>query len=174
MNSYRYNDLHFATAPPDGRERLTTLLILFGPPFLLLAINVVYRLALPWWGWWLLFFPLVLTGIMVCISRIRELKLEDNTLLVRLPLRTIRFELTGLQSVEADSQALSRSHVLNRSWKKTGNDGLGGMISGSHIYICVSNPAKSVVLRWANRIVLVSPKDTDWFIESVRKRTGLQ
>jgi len=177
-DSYRHDDLHFAMAPLGGRVRLFTYLIM---PFLLLFVIVdvvIFRHIIPHKVMMLhCLWPsaLVMLAIGLCwhVSRIRELKLDGNTLFVRLPWWGNRFELAGLQSIEADPQA------LKGAWKKMGNDGLGGMIGSFHskrqgaMRVYVSDPAKSVVLRWADRIVVVSPKDTDWFIESVRKRTGL-
>ena len=179
MESYRYENLHFATAPLGGRVRLFSLLTF--PLILLLVIVdlVIIRHVLAHKGMTLFCFgPSALAAFIVGLvwyaSRIRELRLEGETLLVRLPWWTNRFELTGLQSIEADPKA------LKGAWKKMGNGGLGGCIGSFHskrlgaMRVYVSDPARSVVLRWADRCVVVSPEDTEWFIESVCKRTGLR
>lgn len=177
MNLSRYDDLHFAPAPLGGRVRLFTHLLL---PLLLplvIADKIIIRYFIlhkttSLLGWWIFALVMLIVGLCWYASRIRELKLEGNILLVRLPWWTNRFELTDLQSIEAVP--------LKWAWKKIGNDGLGGMIGSfrnkqlGNFRAYVSDPAKSVVLRWADRIVVVSPRETEWFIESVRKRTGLQ
>ena len=165
--SFRHDDLHFAVAPMSGKMRLAIL----WPPLLLLALNVGCALWLhfkmvesfntfsfpaevPFSWFYMRVLPSVAgvlaVGVLWYGLRIRELKLEGNMLLLRRLWWTHRIELTGLQSIEADPQAHKKRLGKMRGY--------------------VTDQRKAVVLRLADRCVVVSPRETEWFMESVRKR----
>jgi len=179
MDAHRYENLRFDMAPLGGRVRWITYLLLPFIPLLVIVDKIIIRYfvlhkAMPLMGLWTFVSAILIVGGCWYASLIRELRLEGNMLFVRLSWWTNRFDLTDLQSIEADPKALKGAR------KGMGNDGLGSCMGRFRskrlgpMRVYVSDPAKSVVLRWADRCVVVSPKNTDWFIESVRKRTGLR
>jgi hypothetical protein len=133
----------------DGRERLTVLLLL----------GVVLPAAL---------------AVIAGFSFIAGYRVHADTVEVLRVGRVNRLPLAGLAAVEVDPEA------LRRSWKVTGNDGLGAM-TGSFRYrklgvyqAFVTDPARSVVLRWPGRIAVVSPDRPHEFAAEVRQRVGLR
>ena len=120
------------------------------------------------------------TGIVViCVaawlaSSIRAITLTGQTLLIKLTFWTTRFDLAGLRSIGVDAQA------LKGSLRSFGNGGLGAFhgyfwsrrMGKFRAYVTDKN--RAIVLRWENTCVVVSPNDTENFIEEVCKRTGVR
>jgi hypothetical protein len=103
-------------------------------------------------------------------NRISKFGIENNVLV----LGKKRFPLDGLVEVARDPD------VLKRARKRFGNGGLGA-IRGSYVskrlgkfetfLTCTEN---AVVLKWPDKIVAVSPADTEFFIYSAREAAGLR
>ena len=172
-------DAKFETAPRAGRVRVMTwftvlivvIALSFGPVSLLFAtgkmpseslsfmlgidVSIIVILALAWMA-----------------SRIQSITLQGQTLLIKLTFWTTRFDLDGLRSAGADADA------FKFGLRTFGNGGLGAF----HGYFWskrmgkfrgyVTDASRAVVLRWENKCVVVSPKDTEYFIDEVCKRTG--
>ncbi len=177
MNSPKYiPDAEFAPAPPGTRVRLTTLCSFVA---VFLAITVVLVMVLkdqhPPPGPVVGGIGLVPVAFSVgwFLSRIRHYRLVGNELRVELALRTVRFPLEGLIRVDPDREA------MHRAWRTCGNDGLGA-ISGRFrskrlgaFRAYLTDVEHAVVLRWADRCVVISPHPHSYFVEAVRKRAGL-
>ena len=106
-------------------------------------------------------------------ARIRRYCLVGDELRIELPLRTVRFPLSGLVSVTPDREA------LRGAWKMSGNDGFG-VISGRFrskrlgaFRAYLTDAEHAVVLRWPDRCLVISPHQHSYFIETVCKRAAL-
>jgi hypothetical protein len=103
-------------------------------------------------------------------SRISQFRIEDNTLV----LGRKRYPLAGLLEVGPDPT------ILRYAIRKFGNGGLGA-IRGSYwskrvgsFHAFLTDTEKAVVLRWPDKVVAVSPADTEFFMYSVRAAAGLK
>ena len=169
-------DAEFAAALPGARVRLATLLAAV-VTFLTTAAAIVLMLRdhnpppRP------VFFAIGAVPAVFALfwfaARIRRYRLVDGELRIELPLRTVRFPLSGLVSVTPDREA------LRGAWKMSGNDGLG-VISGRFrskrlgaFRAYLTDAEHAVVLRWPDRCLVISPHQHSYFIETVRKRAGL-
>ena len=116
--------------------------------------------------------------VVICVaawfaSSIRAITLTGQTLLIKLTFWTARFDLAGLRTAGVDAQALKFGAMLS-----FGNSGLGAFhgyfwskrMGKFRAYVTDKN--RAIVLRWETKCVVVSPKDTENFIEEVCKRTG--
>lgn len=125
---------------------------------------------------WLGLAMMLLVGICGLFS-VRGYEVSKEAVVVRRLVWDWRLPLAALQSVEADSQAMSGSLRL---W------GVGGCFSWSGLYwnrrlgqywTAVTDPAKAVVLRWDRKVVVLSPEVPERLVEAVGRvalATGLQ
>lgn len=103
-------------------------------------------------------------------SRASQLEVQDNVLVVCRK----RFPLAGLVEVTRDPEVL---HRARRVW---GNGGLGsirGTYSSKRIgkfQAFLTDTDHAVVLRWPDKVVAVSPADTEFFILMARTAAGLR
>jgi hypothetical protein len=98
-----------------------------------------------------------------------QFRIEENVLV----LGKRREPLAGLTEVGRDPA------VMKGACKRWGNGGAGA-IRGSFrskrlgkFYAFLTDTEHAVVLRWADRVVAVSPADPEFFIYSARKAAGL-
>jgi len=105
-------------------------------------------------------------------SSIRTITLSGQTLSIKLTFWTARFDLAGLRSIAVDAKAFKCSL---RTFANGGCGAFHGYFWSKRMgkfRAYVTDTSRSVVLRWENQCVVVSPKDTEYFIEEVCKRTG--
>ena len=169
-------DLDFAPAAAGARVRVIGIVTLA-----LFAIGIAVAMALvgPCGSpqrWPVLVGPalaaLVAAGTWFG-SRIRRFRLAGDTLVVERPWLDARISLAGLTDVSPDREALRGARKI------AGNDGLGA-ISGrfrsrrlGRFRAYVTDSEKAVVLRWPDRCLVVSPDQSAWFVETVRRNAGL-
>jgi len=173
-------DANFETAPRAGRVKAMTWLVIVVVA-LILALHAGIVLPALWKKSPVVFWRVLALDagiVLICvaawfISNIRRITLSGQTLLIKLTFWTARFDLAGLRSASVDAQAFKFGTL-----RSFGNGGLGayhgwfwskrmGKFRGY-----VTDKSRAVVLRWENKCVVVSPKDTEYFIEEVCKRTG--
>jgi hypothetical protein len=165
-------------APTGGRVRLVNGLcvaIVGGAVVFDLALALGLRVP-PKSAWAMALAPLVGLVILVpafLFSQIRGYRLHGGELLVVRRGRVDRFPLAGLQSAAADPAA------MKFSLKIFGNDGLGAITGrfrnqrlGAYRAL-VTDRGRAVVLRWADRCLVVSPDQPAEFAEAVRVRANL-
>ena len=126
--------------------------------------------------WFLLASPALVGGVLFAVgwySRILGYRLEGGELVVRRPDREKRLPLAGLVSAEVDPKA------MDWSIKTWGNDGLGAVTGrfrnrrlGAYEAL-VTDRARAVVLRWADRCLVVSPDRPEEFVRELRVGAGL-
>jgi hypothetical protein len=168
-------DAEFAPAPAGARLRLATLisavLVLFATvalafmmlrdphvprPMLAIVGVIPGSLILTWWT-----------------ARIRRYRLAGNELLVEFPLRTVRIPLEGLTGVTQDREA------MRHAWKVRGNGGLGsysGRFRNKRLgafRAFLTDGDHAVVLRWPEHCLVISPRQDSYFVETLRRRAGL-
>ena len=86
---------------------------------------------------------------------------------------TTRWPLDGLRG------AVARPGVMARSWRVWGNDGvfaIHGRFSNGQLgryRAFVTDPDRTVVLRWPEATIVVSPGDPDSFVRTLAHRTSL-
>lgn len=162
-----------------GRVRLISVLC-FAVPGILAVVGAVLPIVLrnpPHPSWVLVAVPLAIMAVMFPIalfSQVFGYRLTRDHLIVRRRGRENRLALAGLRSVEVDPAATAWSI------KTFGNDGLGAMTGrfrnrklGAYRAF-VTNRANSVVLRWTDVCVVVSPDRPEDFAAEIRARTGLK
>jgi len=169
-------DHDFAPAPAGARVRIVTLLCFVATVGMAVVIPTVARRQHHASPWLAVVAVGVTTVVLVAVwftARIRRYRLTAADLQVRLPLRTVRFPLAGLQTVTPDREALRGARKI------VGNDGIGA-ISGRYrskrlgrFHAYVTDCEHAVVLRWPDRGLVVSPDQTAWFVETVRRNAGL-
>jgi Bacterial PH domain len=106
-------------------------------------------------------------------ARLKGYLISDGALLVKRTFYTPRFDLAGLSSVEITREP------MKWALKVYGNDGLGAIAGtfrskqwGKFKAYLTDNKC-AVVLRWTDgRCVIVSPKQTDYFIQELKKHMG--
>lgn len=116
----------------------------------------------------------IVFGLMWFCVRIRELRFENDTLVVVMPLSRRRIPLTGLESIERHELGFQKSAV--RVFGYSSISTLIGVFWSKQMgrfTAYVSNRKNAVLLRWAGRCVVVSPEQTSYFVEEARKRAGL-
>jgi hypothetical protein len=117
--------------------------------------------------------PLVFAGIAL-FSYIAGYELADGSLTIRRLGRRQTLPLEGLTDVRAEPEA------ARRAWRVVGNDGLGAIIGRFRnrrlgaFEAYLTDKDRTVVLRWPDRTVVVSPDDPAAFAAEVRRRTGLR
>jgi hypothetical protein len=121
-------------------------------------------------GWLLAFAPLAFMSLVV-FTMIRGYEIKGGVLRVRHLGWSTDLPLTGLVSVEAKPEAMRDCERMF---------GNGGAFSYSGRYrsewlgpfqAYVSDPARSVVLSWGNRSIVVSPDSPEDFVRDVRSAT---
>ncbi len=168
-------DQDFPPAPAGSRVRLVTLLSFAGVLVMVAVIPLLTRRARPVPPWpvfaGIYLAPVIALAVWLT-ARIRCYRLAGAELRVRLPFRAARFPLAGLLDAVADREALRGARKI------VGNDGLGA-ISGrfrskrlGRFHAYVTDAERAVVLRWADRCLVISPEQPAWFIETVRRRAG--
>ena len=165
-------------APVGTRLRVVTILT-FG----LLAVIALVNVTIAFWKgpdarvFWTLIATAPLGFVIVLpiawFSRITGYRLEGDELHILRVGRINRFPLRELQAAESDPHAMKRARKL---W---GNDGLGA-ITGSFrsptlgkLSAFLTDLDRSVVLRWPDRVVVISPDRTEEFVAEIRARAGL-
>jgi hypothetical protein len=125
---------------------------------------------------WVLGMVVVPLLILVVASLfiIRGYVLTGDSLLVRRVGWTSKMDLSGLTSVEVDPQAMTKSI------RTFGNGGLfcfaGAFYNkklGSYRAF-VMDPRRSVILRWANRVAVVTPEHPQQFAAMITKSRHLR
>jgi len=170
-------DANFETAPRAGLVIVGTWLAV-AIVLSVVVMNLIFFLMFP-----LPRLPqigLIISTVLIVViviagwfcSRISNLALSGQMLSIKMTFWTATYDLAGLRSVGVDAKA------LKGTLRTFGNGGLGAF----HGYFYskrmgkfrayVTDTSRSVVLRWENKCVVVSPKDTEYFIEEVCKRTG--
>jgi hypothetical protein len=112
----------------------------------------------------------LLVTFLVERSRSSQFSIEDNVLV----LGKKRHPLVGLVDVAKDPT------VLRRAIKKFGNGGIGS-IRGKFwskrlgtFEVFLTDAENAVLLRWTDKLVAVSPADSEFFIYSARAAAGLK
>ena len=159
----------FPAAPWGIRVRLITWLLIG----LLLFVAPVISFFLPGMPPWVIGLLFVMMLAIVGITLlfvVRGFRLAGNTLLIRRSFWDTSIPLAGLQSAEVDSRACVGA------WKTMGNDGLFAMHGWfwskrlGKFRAFVTDPASSVVLRFADRVVVVSPDRPRRLVETLEPR----
>ena len=113
--------------------------------------------------------PLLVVATSV-LFMVRGYVVTADEILVRRPLWSTRFERAKLESAAVDPAALRGSIRLF---------GNGGLFSFTGLFrspklgryrAYVTDPSRSVVLRFADRVVVISPADPDAFVRDVSRR----
>ncbi len=107
-------------------------------------------------------------GMYGYLARIREYRLIDGRLEIVRRLLTKAFPLAGLVSATPDPQAPAGA------WKVFGNDGLAAIagrfrsrkLGSFNAY--VTDPQKAVILRWPNRLLILSPQDPPALVDAIQ------
>jgi hypothetical protein len=104
------------------------------------------------------------------VSATSRFRIEDNVLV----LGKKRYPLAGLSSIARDSD------IMHWAIRVRGNGGLGA-IRGRYwskrvgkFEAFLTGTENAVVLRWPDKVVAVSPADTEFFIYSARAAAGLK
>lgn len=167
-------DETFVPAPAGTSVRISTIAVIAIMAVILpLAVWKATEAKAP--GWVDVVVPmsvLALLGLVAWTARIRAYRLQGSVLSIDRPLWPVRVPLEGLESIEADRDALKGAIRL------IGNGGLGA-ISGRFrsrrlgaFRAYVTDGDKAVVLRAGGRVWVVSPDRTRSFIEAVRRRAA--
>jgi len=113
--------------------------------------------------------PLIIVAISA-LFMVRGYAVTADEIVVRRPVLSKHFERARLQSAAVDPEALRGSIRLF---------GNGGLFSFSGIFrssklgryrAYVTDPGRSVILRFADRVVVISPADPDAFVRDVTPR----
>lgn len=114
-------------------------------------------------------FPMLVL-IVALFFMVRGYVVTADEILVQRPLWNTRFERARLQSASVDPDALRGSIRLF---------GNGGLFSFTGLFrspklgryrAYVTDPARTVILRFADRVVVISPADPDAFVRDVSPR----
>ncbi|HVS53005.1 MAG TPA: PH domain-containing protein [Opitutaceae bacterium] len=166
-------------APIGRRVRLITLLaVLIVPVAMLCNVGLRAFVPLPPKTFWpMLLAPLVGWAIVLPIvyfQRVLRYRLVDRELEVVRARGVNRFALAGLEDATVDPNA------MNWSVKILGNDGAGAITGrfrnkklGAYQAL-VTDRARTVVLRWPDRTLVVSPDRPQDFVDEVKVRAGLR
>lgn len=158
----------FAAAPWGTQVKVVTLLLMV----LLLVLPAPVLLVIPGVPW-----PVVLLGVGImaavvggtALFVVRGFRLSRNTLFVQRSFWENSIPLAGLQSAEVDPRA------CKQAWKTVGNDGLFAIHGWfwskrlGKFQAFVTDPACCVVLRFADRIVVVSPEQPHRLAEELNR-----
>ena len=165
---------------PMGRRVLGPSIASFSILFAVLAVNVVVAFGglsrnaardkllaalAPLVG-----LPVMVPMFLIERSRVSRFRIDENCLV----LGSKRFPLQGVVSVDRDPECMRRAR------KVIANAGLGALRGTfrskrmGKFYAFMSGTENAVVVRWPDRVVAVSPADTEFFILSVRSAAGLR
>lgn len=166
-------------APVGRRVRLVTILVAA-----LLAAMVAGNVGLWYWLrlppaalWPMALAPLAGLVVVVPIffhQRVLGYGLEKAELIIRRHGRVHRFPFAGLREATFDPDATAWS------FKVFGNDGIGaitGRFRNSRLgayQAFVTDRARTVVLRWPDQCVVISPDRPEEFVVDLRRRAGLR
>ncbi len=153
-----------------GRSlKVATLLTCFLFPAIFLLGAYMSRNMQAEWKTAMVLLPFVTIGISALFS-VRNYRLQENQLIIqRLGWQTT-IELEDLISAEANPHAMSKSIRLF---------GNGGLFSFSGLFrnkllgkyrAFATSPRNSVVLRFPNRTIVVTPEDPESFVEMIHER----
>jgi hypothetical protein len=118
---------------------------------------------------WIVVLPVVIV-LITLLFMVRGYEVTADEILVVRPFWSTRFERARLQSASVDPNALSGSLRLF---------GNGGLFSFTGLFwnsklgryrAYITDPSRSVILRFADRIVVISPADPDVFVRDVAPR----
>lgn len=150
------------TAPWGKSLRWSSLFIvalavgfLFGMPMLPSGVSE--------WVPWLL--PLIITACLPFM--VRGYEITDDAILVRRPFWKTRLSRANLTSAEAVPRA------MHGSLRTCGNGGAFSFTgfywsrSLGHFRAYVNDPSRTVVLRYGEKAVVISPGDPDGFVETL-------
>ncbi|HCR31737.1 MAG TPA: hypothetical protein DIV79_17170 [Opitutae bacterium] len=166
-----FNDNTF-NAPWGRSLKLATglcLVIVFG--IFLIGILVEPK-NVAYWRIGMLWIPGGLLIVSFFFS-IRNYQLLESTLLIQRIGWKSTIDLTDLKSVQVDPTAMSKSIRL------FGNGGLfcfAGIFRNNKLgryRALATSPKNSVILRFPNRTVVVTPEDPDGFAEMIKNRQSL-
>ena len=166
-----FNDITF-NAPWGRSLKLATglcLVIVFG--IFLIGILVEPK-NVAYWRIGMLWIPGGLLIVSFFFS-IRNYQLLESTLLIQRIGWKSTIDLTDLKSVQVDPTAMSKSIRL------FGNGGLfcfAGIFRNNKLgryRALATSPKNSVILRFPNRTVVVTPEDPDGFAEMIKNRQSL-
>ena len=158
-------------APWGTAVKVITVLV-----FVIVCIPVYIFTRLPagtaWFGLLMVAVPTLL--ILGCAaSTIRGYQLSGHTLLIRRLGWEKRMDLIGLTSAEHDSAAMRRSLRLFGNQGFFSVTGLFWNRRLGRYRAYVMDPKRSVVLRFNERVVVVSPDDPERFVTTVRELRGV-
>jgi hypothetical protein len=122
----------------------------------------------PWLLRWLRVLPMATVAV-TALFAVRGYGLTREHILVHRPLWTTRLPRTGVVSVE------HQAHAMRGSLRLFGIGGLFG-VSGwfssralGRYRAFVSDPERTVIVRWADRVVVISPSPPESFVAALRE-----
>jgi hypothetical protein len=145
----------------------------WGMSFFCLCVSVLLMWQVPGLPVWISPLPLGVVVLSALFS-IRHYALDSEGLHVRRPLWTTRLPLTGLKSARVEPEAMTRSLRLF---------GNGGLFSFTGYFrnkalgtyrAFVTDPKRSVVLRFQDRTIIVSPDAPEDFVSDLEARGAIQ
>jgi hypothetical protein len=118
---------------------------------------------------WIVLLPVVIV-LVTLLFMVRGYVVTADEIVVERPFRSTRFERARLQSASTDPNALSGSLRI------FGNGGLysfTGLFWSSKLgrfRAYITDPTRTVILRFADRVVVISPADPDAFVRDIAPR----
>lgn len=138
------------------------------------AVAILAASGIPPWTKWLATLTTLGTLLTCALFTVRGYELGRHELHVHRLFWTTRISLGGLQAAEADPDATRNSIRL------FGNGGLysfSGWFRNTRLGVyrlCATDPGRAVVLRFPDRVWVVSPERTPDFIRGIREKAGLR
>lgn len=155
----------FHDAPWSISLKLTSLLV----SLILIGVGIAFGREGGWEGW-LPASGLVALLLGMMLFTVRGYSVPGRVLLVRRLLWNTRLQLEGLVSATSDPEAM-------RSSLRTFGNGGGFSYTGRYwnkrlgsYRAFVTDPARSVVLRWPDRTIVVSPASPEAFVQEVSRK----
>lgn len=150
--------------------------VALGVILLLAGLNAAFLPREPVRTYWIAvaapFAGLPIVAVAWWFARLRGFRLRGGDLIVDRACFPVTFSLAGLESVEASRDALVGARKI------IGNDGLGA-ISGrfrserlGSFRAYLTDPRRGIVLRANAGTFVVSPAQSDAFVDAVRRRTA--
>ena len=166
------------SAPLGLRVRLTTTACIALCPVLAVVVFALHhRGIIPADARWpALLAPVAILAVLIPViltAWVRGFRVEAGTLVVERVFRTVRLPLAGLTSAALESDA------LRGAIKLFGNDGAGAITGWfaskrlGRFRAFVTDLDNAVVLRWADRTIVVSPDRPASFVSAIRIQAGL-
>lgn len=158
------------SAPMGGNLRFLTGLCLV-LVILVAGASVGFYLLVESASWWILLIPPLLFASLAAAAlfAVRGYEIESDVLLVRRPGRRTRVPLDGLESADADREAVRRSIRIF---------GLGGFLANVGYFrssrlggftAYLTDSSRAVILRFPDRTVAVSPDRPEEFVARIRE-----